>query len=260
MPITSRLLSASSAVCRHRPNVPRPELRLDAREAPARPVSPPFPMPEPTTVPSRVPWGGELELKGLSLPQAARAVARGLGTRDVYACICGNTFGVRDQHNRMWLVKPDSTCDAEVNTPIMDDEEDLPALQSVAASVAQAGGKVDPTTGVHFHKDTEVLMPVNLLRVVANLVRHEAPLYRALHVLPNRSASTCQPMEPRLVNAMIAARPECREEMEDAYTEARGGSRYRGINLENLWDTLGTLEYRYFNGTLCGATIGHYLA
>lgn len=93
----------------------------------------------------------------------------------------------------------------------------------------------------------------------------ERLLEHALGVSEQRLARYCRPIEARFIEALEARRPKTMSEVRDAWygspnvTPTRyHGSRYAGLNLNSLFFR-GTLEFRYFNGTLHAGEVKAYV-
>ena len=87
----------------------------------------------------------------------------------------------------------------------------------------------------------------------------------ALGVSEQRLARYCRPIEARFIEALEARRPKTMSDVRDAWYGRSGetpsryhSSRYHGLNLNSLFFR-GTLEFRYFNGTLHAGEVKAYV-
>ena len=104
---------------------------------------------------------------------------------------------------------------------------------------------------------------------VTNLVKlihkQERLLEHALGVSEARLSRYCRSIDPGFMQRLEARRPRTMQEVSDAWYGYRNHSpqrydqsRYRGLNLNSLFFR-GTLELRYFNGTLHAGEVKAYV-
>ena len=103
---------------------------------------------------------------------------------------------------------------------------------------------------------------VNLVKLVH---KQERLLEHALGVSEQRLARYCRPIDASFIERLEARRPKTMSEVRDAWygtTNAMPSryhsSRYHGLNLNSLFFR-GTIEFRYFNGTLHAGEVKAYV-
>jgi hypothetical protein len=111
------------------------------------------------------------------------------------------------------------------------------------------------------------MVPVPAVCRLAKIVnKHEHMLYDALDVLGNRY-HYCRPMESVFIERIEKDKPKTVADLNKAwygnYSETRplnhyDDSRYHGFNLHNYFSR-GTIEFRYFNGTLHAGKVKSYI-
>jgi hypothetical protein len=214
-------------------------------------------------------FGVEMETTGLSkwdLAQAVRRVTGGVILKSGPPRPGGCDRTVRARDGRTWAVVSDSSIsgvlNGEVVTPILT-WEDAGLLRRVADSLRGAGARADRSCGLHVHVGlggADGRAMANILKLAA---RMEPYIARAFGIDPRRLDRYCRPADPALLEAVRKARPETRDEMAELwYAQAPGQSRtlhynatrYHGLNLHSAWYR-GTVEYRYFNGTVDGGRV-----
>lgn len=227
---------------------------------------------------SELTFGVELEIKGLSQRGAAQVLRNEFGSgverqggdyyRSVYA---------RDAAGREWRCMSDASVHGgcEVVTPILKGWEDLELVLRVARALRAAGATVDTQCGLHVHVGANGLDGKGLVRLT-KLVYSQEDLIVAAFGIQNRVDGApgvrrwCSrvdeafiqrlPHRPDSVDAIGLAYYGGQDRMETHRGIHYSETRYRGLNLHNLWygpghRARGTVEFRYFNGTLHGGRI-----
>ncbi len=195
-------------------------------------------------------FGVELEMEGITLGHLRELVAGYLGpeAREVKG-------GILDAAGRLWEVKPDLLNIVELATPPLCGAEDLRLLQGLAAVLAQAGASATEDTGVHVHVDASELSNAQIVRLLGLVAQHETDLVSALKMHPGRQFY-CGDARRSALAPMLTNMPEGRTDLMRAYRGSRP-VKCLGLNVEHLAPGhFGTLELRYFNGTLDPCTIG----
>jgi hypothetical protein len=184
--------------------------------------------------------------------------------RAIHEVVGGETYSreVVDTEGRTWEVKYDSSIrgePCEVVTPPLRYEE-LPLLMKVVRSLRRHGARVNGSCGLHIHVDAGP-MDANALRNLFLLVyREENTLFRAFGVSDARANQFTRPAEDGVKDRMLAKkRMAQRSEVAQAWygtpiylsrsQNHYDGTRYHGLNLHSTFFR-GTVEFRYFNGTL----------
>jgi len=109
--------------------------------------------------------------------------------------------------------------------------------------------------------DASAFTPKTLLNLTNLVCAYEEHLFHALDVSEHRRNRYTRPVNRHFVNALREGKPTtmtgvgaCWYEVDEDEVEGEGRShyhstRYRGLNLHAIWQH-GTVEFRYFNGTL----------
>jgi Putative amidoligase enzyme len=160
----------------------------------------------------------------------------------------------------IWTVVDDDSLDAPVSErgelvtpPLL--ESDLPLVSAVVDDLRGAGATVSASCGLHIHIGIPGAEVGHLNRLI-EIVEQWEPAILA-QMLPSR-LQFAGPLDPSFMAGFHAGRPTTLDELwtlwygdpgwrsrRDRYDEVR----YRGLNLHSF-RRLGTVEFRYFNGTL----------
>lgn len=230
-------------------------------------------------------WGIEIETVGASRQVVAKAVARaldasGLGGELGCAVYAERGFGgadtwkVRQGDGREWTVMRDGSLPtvgagdvggAEIVSPIMVGLGEIEALQAIIREVRGTGAKSasEHNCGIHVHvgaKDMNAWDVVKLARIASKV---EPMLTDALRIDPRRG-EYCKPVPVAFAEGATSAMSA--EEVKALWYRTAGGSyvsrydrsRYHGVNL-NSYFFRGTVEFRYFNGTLHAGEVKAYV-
>ena len=211
-------------------------------------------------------YGIEIETVGLDKASIARAMQTVIG-----GTIAHDYDGVRvtAPDGRIWKVVRDGSLSGgersgEIVSPILT-YTDLETLQEVVRSVRDAGAKADPSTGIHIHVDGATLDARSTTNLVKLIYKQERILETALGVSPARLARYCRSIEPEFMRRLEERKPRTMNDLRDAWYGHRNAapsrydqSRYHGLNLNSLFFR-GTVEYRYFNGTLHAGEVKAYV-
>ena len=225
-------------------------------------------------------FGVEIETYGLGDDRAAKVVQS----------VVGGTLGLDRRGNttvtatdgRVWLAMHDGSitgnCGSEVVTPILKGDADVNLLQTVVRALRAAGGKSDAAhqCGVHVHIGTQGLDVAAVGRVVKTVAKLDTFIRKAAGVSADRSG-WCRPLHMptnsgHIANVPALARARTLDQLARAWygsaeaaryarTDHYNGSRYHGLNLHSMFYTgRGTVEFRYFDGTLHAGKIRSYVA
>lgn len=211
-------------------------------------------------------FGIEIETVGLSREKLARAVHSAVGgtVADEY-----RSWRITDSRGRNWRVVPDGSLSGgensgEIVSPVLG-YDDIDELQNVIRAVRTAGAKADPSTGIHIHIDGSRFDAKSVTNLVKLVHKQERLLEHALGVSEARLNRYCRPIDPRFIERLEARRPKTMQEVSDAWYGYRNTSpqrfdqsRYHGLNLNSLFFR-GTIELRYFNGTLHAGEVKAYV-
>ncbi len=211
-------------------------------------------------------FGVEIETVGASRTALAAAVASvypGATLENNY-----DRLAVVLPDGRKWLIVPDGSLsggrngeNGEVVTPICT-WADLEPIQAVVRALrTQAHAKVNTTCGVHVH----VGVPADRFNAaalgrLAKMVYAQEPLiFAALGVQAARADRYTRSVDADFIGRIASSAPQSREALANNWYGASSAqyaqrehyhqSRYRGLNLHSVFYR-GTIEFRYFEGTL----------
>jgi len=219
-------------------------------------------------------FGVEIETVGALRSVLADAVKRAL---DCFfpGCTIVREGGYYDKtaivmpDGRKWIVMSDASLwevvgsvrgrSAEVVTPICT-WTDLESIQAVVRALRAAGAKVNESCGVHVHVGTPAdRFDAAALCRLAKLVYQQEPLMiAALGVAARRLGHYTKPVDEAFIRRVASQRPGSREGLSRAWygaestiaqTQHYHDSRYHGLNMHSVFFR-GTVEFRYFEGTL----------
>ena len=211
-------------------------------------------------------YGIEIETVGLNRERLARAIQTVVGGE----VVCdGRGWRVTDTTGRAWQVVPDGSLSGgeqsgEIVSPILT-YADLDTLQNIIRAVRGAGARADHSTGIHIHIDGARFDAKSTTNLVKNVHKQERLLEHALGVSETRLARYCRPIDPAFIQRLEARRPRTMSDLGEAWygrsnpnPQRYDSSRYHGLNLNSLLFR-GTIEFRYFNGTLHAGEVKAYL-
>jgi len=218
-------------------------------------------------------FGVEIEVAGAARHKIADAVAEAVGGRITATSQPGyDATVVTDAQGRQWKIQNDSSIamvngqrGSEVVTPVLA-YSDLPILQEVVRKVKQAGAVAHTSTAVHIHVDASPHNPRTLSILAKMVYKNEDLIFDALQVRQDRRYRYTRPMEADFIDKVAKRRPKSDRRLNEfwfgSYTpnpERYEHHRYHGLNLNNCWRDIGTVEFRYFNGTLHAGKIKSYV-
>jgi hypothetical protein len=213
-------------------------------------------------------FGIEIETVGLTREALARAIHSVVGgtvTADYYQ----EASQVTDSRGRTWRVVRDASLSGgsysgEIVSPVLT-YDDIELLQSIIRAVRAAGARTDPSTGIHIHVDGSAFNAKSITNLVKFVFKQERLLEHVLGITSTRLERYCRPIEPAFMQRLEAHPPRDLREVQTAWygTEHERPTRYHhtryyGLNLNSLFFR-GTIEFRYFNGTLHAGEVKAYL-
>lgn len=219
-----------------------------------------------TTTMKALRFGIEIETVGLTRDRLAQAIQGAVG-----GAVTADYRGaqVTDAKGRTWRVVPDGSLSGgdrsgEIVSPILG-YEDLDDLQAVVRAVRTAGARCDSSTGIHIHVDGSRFDAKGVTNLVKTIHKQERLLEHALGISEQRLGRYARPIESTFLERLEARRPRTLQQVSEAWygrTNARperyDSSRYHGLNLNSLFFR-GTIEFRYFNGTLHAGEVKGYV-
>lgn len=216
-------------------------------------------------------FGIEIETIGQTRATVAKAIQGVVGgaARRAGGPGCYDPWHVVDRDGRTWKVMADSSLSAprdrqaEVVSPVLG-YQDTGLLPEVVRAVRRAGARVDRTCGTHVHVDAARFDAKALRNLVKIVNKQGALIEHALGINRARRARYCRSVDQAFLDRIEKRRPASLRALNEAwygYHNARpvhyDGSRYHGVNLHNVWFR-GTVEFRWFNGTLHAGKVKAY--
>jgi Putative amidoligase enzyme len=210
-------------------------------------------------------FGIEIETVGLGRQALAEALRTALGGEVIAQ---GYEYALLDGKGRTWKVVPDGSLagalNGEIVSPVLT-YDDIGDVQEAVRAVRKAGAKSDASTGIHVHVDGSRFDAKGVTNLVKVVHKQERLLEHALGIRQERLGRYCRPIEPAFLAQLEARRPRSLADVSAAwYGRANAqptrydASRYHGLNLNSLFFR-GTIEFRYFNGTVHAGEVKAYV-
>jgi len=211
-------------------------------------------------------FGIEIETVGLgreALANAIHSVVGGTKTSDY------RNWKITDANGRSWKVVADGSLSGgelsgEVVSPILGYDE-IELLQQVVRAVRNAGSRADATCGIHVHVDGARFDARAVTNLVKMVHKQERLIEKALGISDSRLSRYCRPVDADFLGRLESRRPRTMQEVSDAWYGHRNttperyhSSRYHGVNLNSLLFR-GSIEFRFFNGTLHAGEVKTYV-
>ncbi|MDK9700538.1 MAG: amidoligase family protein [bacterium] len=209
-------------------------------------------------------FGIEIETAGCKrdkIAQAIKSVVNGTVSQDPSGAYSATL--VTQPDGRQWRVQNDrsimvmrGTQGSEIVSPILT-YEDLPILQLIIRAVKLAGCIPHRSCSVHIHVDAAPHTATSLANLAKMVYRNEDMLYQAIGTSEDRRNRWTKPLEQEFIDRLVKHRPDDMNQLNRAWygrqnnsPEHYDSSRYHGLNFNNLWRTIQTIEFRYFNASL----------
>ena len=206
-------------------------------------------------------FGTELEYNRISRQDAAHAIQSVVGGRVEYA---GNRIGYdawtcTAPDGRVWKCVSDASLgedrSAEVVTPILR-LGDLETLQKVVRALRRAGAKATARGGMHVHVGAAQMNATQLGNLVKLFYRQEELIVKATRTLPRRLGWYTRPTDREFLQQVERRHPKTMEQLNriwfgtlNLHPSHYDDHRYRTLNLNNIWGSKRTVEFRLFNAT-----------
>jgi len=218
-------------------------------------------------------FGVEIELVGAPRRTIADAVAAGLGGRITATHRAGyDATIVTDQQGREWSIQNDASIPmvngykgSEIVTPVLT-YDDIESLQEVVRKVRAARALTHKNCAIHVHVNAAPHDTKSLSILAKMVYKNEDMIFDALQVHPDRRRRYTRPMDDEFIDKVAKRRPRSKQKLNEmwfgqyiAHPSHYHGNRYHGLNLNNLWRDIGTIELRYFNTTLHAGKIKSYI-
>lgn len=219
-------------------------------------------------------FGVEIETVKRNRKQVAEAVQSVVGgtVHHIGSPNCFDPYHVTAEDGRIWKVMADASLtntpkrlQAEIVSPILT-YEDIPTMQKIARKVRTGiGAKIGKQCGIHIHIDAAIFTPKALGNLIKIVNKQEDLIVEALGVNHSRLVRYAKKVKQDLVNDIVRRRPRTIEQLNRLWYGYRNhhpshfdSTRYYGLNLHNVWYR-GTVEFRYFEGTLHAGKIKSYI-
>ena len=203
-------------------------------------------------------FGCELEYEGISQATAAKTVAEAVGGEAHFEGRHLNNWVVTQPDGRKWQIVSDgSLCgtSAETVTPILK-WADIETLQKVVRALRHAGAKANTRTGLHIHIGAADFTPENIKNLVRTFYKQEELILKAAGTEAARISRYTRKTDHAFVDQICRLRTPTMDAINTAWFGRLNPHpyhydehRYRALNLNNLWDSKRTVEFRFFNGT-----------
>jgi hypothetical protein len=216
-------------------------------------------------------FGIEIETIGRTRERVARAIQTVISGEVRFHGGTYDSWEVTDANGRIWKIVSDSSLTsvspplrAELVSPVLS-YDDIPRLQEVIRAIRHAGSRVDQHCSVHIHVDATPFDGRSLSNLAKIVYKQEALILAALGISQERLHRYTRPINPHLIEQIERHRPRTRDELNRIWygyhnfrPEHYDSTRYHGVNLHNVWYR-GTVEFRWFEGTLHAGKIKAYI-
>jgi hypothetical protein len=222
-------------------------------------------------------FGVEVEFVGITRVNAAQVVADFFGTSAHRMTGYLDERGIIDGEGRTWKIESDSSLsnlrndptNCELVTPPLQ-YKDIETLQQIVRNLKAAGARANDLCGIHVHVDYSTYHTPQTVKNLVNIMySKEDLLEKSLKIKRNR-ISYCKKTELTFVKKLGEKKAVTDDELADLWYEGNeynrtdhyNHSRYRMLNLHNIWQRSGskrTIEFRMYNGTLHAGKIKAYI-
>ena len=225
-------------------------------------------------------FGIEIELTGITREDAAKVMAKQLGTNQTYyegGTYC--TWIAVDSQGRKWKAMRDASIttetrngrsasseySCEIVSPICT-YEDIETIQEIVRQLRHKGAIANSSCGIHVHINAAPHTARSLRNITNIMASKEDLLFKALGVSYSRATRWCKKVETEFVEKMNKRKPTSKDAVARLWYDDRtsrcrdhyDSSRYHALNLHSVWQK-GTIEFRCFNGTTHAGKIKTYI-
>ena len=203
-------------------------------------------------------FGCELEYEGISQSTAAKTVAEVTGGTTRYVGGSYGTWEVTMPDGRRWKVVSDGSLrgtSSETVTPVMT-VADLETLQQVVRALRRKGAKANGRTGLHVHVGAADFTAENVKNLVKTFYKQEELILKAAGTRENRLERYTRRTDHSFVERICRDRNPTWKKLNcdwfgtyTTYFLKYESHRYSALNLNNLWNDKGTVEFRFWEGT-----------
>jgi hypothetical protein len=192
----------------------------------------------------------------------------GLGREGLANAIHSVVGGTKTADYRSWKITDGSLSGGELSgeivSPILGYDE-IELVQQVVRAVRHAGSRADATCGIHVHVDGARFDARAVTNLVKMVHKQERLIEKALGISDSRLSRYCRPVDADFLGRLESRRPRTMQQISDAWYGHRNttperyhSSRYHGLNLNSLLFR-GSIEFRFFNGTLHAGEVKTYV-
>ena len=203
-------------------------------------------------------FGVEIETAGASRDKLVAAVISVVGGQVTGTEAYLNATIVRDNQGRNWRLCNDSSIPivnnqygTEVVTPVLT-YNDIYLLQNVVRALREAGAKTPSGTSVHIHVDAANHNADSIARLAKTMYKNEDLFYKAINFNTARTGYA-GPMDSRFITTLASMTRLTDRALNEAWFGSYNqdpyhydSHRYHGLNLNNHWRSINTIEFRYF--------------
>jgi hypothetical protein len=154
---------------------------------------------------------------------------------------------------------------SEIVTPVLS-YDDIELLQNVIRIVRSKRAIAHKDCAIHIHVDASKHDTKSLSILAKMVYKNEDMIFDALQVHPDRRRRYTRPMDDEFIDKVARRRPRSKQKLNEMWFGQYNpnpahyeGHRYHGLNLNNLWRSIGTVELRYFNSTRHAGKVKAYI-
>lgn len=223
-------------------------------------------------------FGIEIEFTGMTRYDAAKTIAKHLGTTEKYTGGTYSAYEVPDTSGRLWKVMSDASIRAEKKNGTSADSDyrcelvspicgysDIETVQELIRQLRHAGMRVNDSCGIHIHIGAST-HDARSLRNLANIMASkETLLFAALQTEASRADRWCKKVDACFLERINTRGEKSMTQLRTIWYNGHDGarehyhsSRYHALNLHSVWQK-GTVEFRCFNSTTHAGKIKAYI-
>lgn len=204
-------------------------------------------------------YGVELEYEGITQRKAVEAVMAATGGRTDWVRESHlNAYTVTMPDGRKWKVETDGSLrnGCETVSPICT-YADIEMIQKVVRALREAGAKAKSTCGLHIHVGAADMTAKQIQNLVKVWYKQENLIVKGCGVQQNRLGWYTRQTDRTFLDKMLEQKNPTMDSLAEAYYHGAYDrdshychSRYRTLNLHNLWNgNKHTVEFRLFEAT-----------
>ncbi len=222
-------------------------------------------------------FGIEIEVAGINVATAATVVREAVSGEFIGRNIGPmHIYNIRERtSDRIWKVMSDRSISsvnghsgAEIVSPVLTyGPEAFETIQKITHALVDAGAIAHKSCSIHVHVDGTFHDADSIARLSKSIYKHEDLIFMAFGTLSNR-VRYAKATDPNYIQKICGERRIDDDKLnkawfDNAYTYTRPHhyhqNRYHGLNLNNLWRDIHTIEFRYANASLHAGKIKAYV-